>query len=99
MPSKSEPCGLAQMIACSYGTPPIVRAVGGLFDSIKPMENGFTFDSFNAHEMLHAVQYALQMYREGDDFEALADRAARSDFSWRASAGKYIEMYDNLLKS
>ena len=56
MPSKSEPCGLAQMIACSYATVPIVRAVGGLYDSIKSYpatdSNGFTFDNYNAHDFL-----------------------------------------------
>ncbi len=98
MPSKSEPCGLAQMIACSYGTPPIVRAVGGLRDSIHPLENGFTFEDFNAHRMLETLVSAIEMYRSGDAFDALADRAIKSDFSWRRSAGEYLNMYDNLAK-
>ena len=98
MPSKSEPCGLAQMIACSYGTLPLVRAVGGLKDSIHPMENGFSFHDFNAHMMLDVLLGALKMYREGKPFDALADRAKKSDFSWQRSAGEYLNMYDNLVK-
>lgn len=98
MPSKSEPCGLAQMIACSYGTLPIVRSVGGLADSIHSMENGFVFENFNAHEMLSVLLGALRMYQRKNEFDALADGAKRADFSWEASAEKYLEMYDNLLK-
>ena len=98
MPSKSEPCGLAQMIACSYGTLPLVRAVGGLRDSIKPMENGFVFEDFNAHRMLEALMEALETYRSGEPFDMLADQAKKSDFSWQRSAGEYLNMYDNLVK-
>lgn len=98
MPSKSEPCGLAQMIACSYGTLPLVRAVGGLYDSIKPFENGFVFYDFNAHQMLDSLLEALRMYRDGEAFETLADKAKISDFSWQRSAGEYLDMYDNLVK-
>ncbi len=97
MPSKSEPCGLAQMIACSYGTVPIVHAVGGLADSIHSMENGLTFDAFDTEKMLEALFESLRLYRCGDAFDMLADRAKKSDFSWQASAQKYLEMYDNLV--
>ncbi len=98
MPSKSEPCGLAQMIACSYGAVPVVHAVGGLADSIHPMQNGLTFEDFNAQQMLFALKEALRLYHSGADFDALADRAKKSDFSWQASAKKYLEAYDNLLR-
>ena len=102
MPSKSEPCGLAQMIACSYGTVPVVRAVGGLFDSIKPYgfegENGFTFDNYNAHELLFTVKKALDLYRNKDEWAALAMKAKKSDFSWKVSADKYMQIYNKLLK-
>ncbi len=98
MPSKSEPCGLAQMIACSYGTLPLVRSVGGLHDSILPLKNGFTFNDFNAHQMLDSLLSAVKMYRDGKEFDALADRAKKSDFSWQRSAGEYLVMYDNLIK-
>ena len=102
MPSRSEPCGLAQMIACSYGTVPVVRAVGGLFDSIKPYgsegENGFTFDNYNAHELLFTVKRALDVYRDKDAWSALVMKAKTSDFSWRISAEKYMKIYKKLLE-
>ncbi len=97
MPSKSEPCGLAQMIACSYGTIPVVRAVGGLYDSIKPNQNGFTFDNYNAHELLFTLKNALNLYHNDGEWDALTQRAITTDFSWNNSAVKYIELYNNLL--
>ena len=101
MPSKSEPCGLAQMICCSYGTLPIVRAVGGLYDSIIPYgedgANGFRFNDYNAHDMLHAIECALSVYKNKDEWAALRKNAINSDFTWKRSALKYIEIYKNLL--
>ncbi len=97
MPSKSEPCGLAQMISCSYGTVPVVRAVGGLFDSIKPGKNGFTFDNYNAHDLLFTLKNAFELYHNKAEWDALTQRAINSDFSWNSSAVKYIELYNNLL--
>ncbi len=101
MPSKSEPCGLAQMIACSYGTIPIVRAVGGLYDSIIPYgaknSNGFVFNNFNAHELLFKVKDALHLYTDKEkEWCKLVRRAMRSDFSWKNSAEKYLEIYNKL---
>ncbi len=102
MPSKSEPCGLAQMIATSYGTVPVVRSVGGLYDSIRPYgtenSNGFRFDNYNAHELLFTVKQALSLYREEDKWDALVRRAKLSDFSWSHSAAEYLDMYRNLLR-
>lgn len=102
MPSKSEPCGLAQMIACSYGAVPIVRSVGGLFDSIKPYGteggNGFRFDNYNAHELLFTVKEALALYENKEKWQELVASAKASDFSWNNSAAKYIAIYNNLLK-
>lgn len=102
MPSKSEPCGLAQMIACAYGTVPIVRSVGGLYDSIKSYgeerSNGFRFDNYNAHELLFAVKRAIELYKNKDEWQALTARAMESDFTWDRSAAKYIEVYENLMK-
>lgn len=100
MPSKSEPCGLAQMICCSYGTIPVVRSVGGLYDSIIPYgaegSNGFRFDNYNAHEMLGAIKTALQVYADGEEWKRLRKRATDSDFTWKKSAEKYLEIYNNL---
>ena len=102
MPSKSEPCGLAQMIACSYGTVPVVRAVGGLYDSIKPYgsdgENGFTFDNYNAHELLFTVKKALDVYQNKAEWQRLVMKAKCSDFSWDISAEKYVKIYKKLLE-
>lgn len=101
MPSKSEPCGLAQMIACSYGTVPIVRAVGGLYDSIIPYgsdnSNGFTFDNYNAHELLFTLKKALAIYKEEEKWDSLVMKAKCADFSWSVSASKYMEIYNKLL--
>jgi starch synthase len=100
MPSKSEPCGLAQMIACSYGTIPVVRAVGGLYDSITPYgkegANGFTFNNYNAHELLFTLKEALALYEKKDEWSALRKSAINTDFSWNKSAAKYIELYNVL---
>ena len=100
MPSKSEPCGLAQMIACSYGTIPVVRAVGGLYDSIKPYgqegANGFTFNNYNAHELLFTLKNALALYENKDEWAALRKSAINTDFSWNKSAAKYLELYNVL---
>lgn len=101
MPSKSEPCGLAQMIACSYGTVPIVRAVGGLYDSIIPYNkencNGFNFNNYNAHDLLFTVKNALSIYSDKEEWARLRKNAISSDFSWNVSAEKYIKLYKNLL--
>ncbi len=101
MPSKSEPCGLAQMIACSYGTVPVVRSVGGLYDTIKPYgaegANGFRFDNYNAHELLFTLKAALQVYSDKKLWNKLSSSAKNSDFSWDNSAKEYIAIYNNLI--
>ena len=100
MPSKSEPCGLAQMIACSYATIPIVRAVGGLYDSIKSYpasdSNGFTFDNYNAHDFLFKIYEALELYKNTTEWDKLTLRAIKSDFTWNKSALKYTEIYSKI---
>lgn len=102
MPSKSEPCGLAQMICCSYGTVPVVRAVGGLYDSIKPYgtegANGFTFDNYNAHELLFTTKRALDLYKDKNEWDKLVAQAKKSDFSWKKSAKSYVRIYTKLLE-
>ena len=102
MPSKSEPCGLAQMIACAYGTLPVVRGVGGLFDSIVPYPadgaNGFMFYQFNAHEMLFTIKDALRLMRlEPDTWHRLTGQAMATDFTWKSSAQKYIDLYTQII--
>ena len=101
MPSKSEPCGLSQMVALRYGTVPIVRETGGLRDSITDSGdgegNGFTFKSYNAHDMLDAIRRALTVYYNGN-WDELTLRALECDFSWGRSANTYIKLYKALLK-
>lgn len=98
MPSKSEPCGLSQMIACRYGTIPVVRETGGLKDSIKPLENGFTFTNYNAHDMMFVVREAIASYKNKEEWAKLMYRAATTDFSWNQSAKQYEALYFDMLK-
>ena len=103
MPSKSEPCGLAQMMACSYGTLPVVRRVGGLADTIIPYpsteSNGFGFSHFNAHELLFSIKDALSLYENKADWQKMVKRAMKTDFSWSKSAKIYLDTYNKLTKS
>lgn len=100
MPSKSEPCGLAQMIACSYGTIPIVRSVGGLSDTILPYGEsggcGFRFDNYNAHELLFAMKRALLVYADRRAFTNLRRVAKGKSFTWENSAKEYLSIYKTL---
>jgi starch synthase len=98
MPSKSEPCGLSQMIACRYATIPVVRETGGLFDSIKPLENGYTFTHYNAHDMLYVIRQAIANYKNKEEWHKLMYRAATTDFSWNHSAKEYEKLYIDMLK-
>ncbi len=104
MPSLFEPCGLSQLMSLRYGTLPIVRETGGLKDTVLPyneFENsgtGFTFTNYNAHEMMHSIRYAEQIfYDRKREWNKMVDRAMQADFSWKVSAGKYQEMYDWLI--
>ena len=102
MPSKSEPCGLSQMVALRYGTIPIVRETGGLRDSVTDSGdnegNGFVFSSYNAHDMLHAIRRAVDGYQDKKGWAILVKRAMDSDNSWGKSANDYIRMYKEVLK-
>lgn len=103
MPSKSEPCGLAQMISMTYGTIPIVHTVGGLKDTVQPFKettaegNGITFNSYNAHDMLDAIRRSLEIYSNENNMRQLKKNAMNTDFSWGKSADKYIELYKSVL--
>ena len=102
MPSKSEPCGLAQMVAARYGTLPVVRETGGLKDSIIDCGNeggfGFTFKTYNADDMLAAIDRALGAYANKPDLKLLRERCMTEDFTWGRSANTYIRMYKEMLK-
>ena len=100
MPSKSEPCGLSQMIASRYGTVAIVRETGGLRDSIQPYGaggNGFTFHDYNAYDMLYVINEALGVYHNKEAWSALQKKAMETDFSWAKSAQYYIGLYLGML--
>ena len=103
MPSKSEPCGLSQMIAMRYGTVPIVRETGGLKDTVQPYEawrdagNGFTFANYSSSDMLHVIREAVYLYKDYPDaFSRLRKRAMKCDFSWARSAKEYLRIYANV---
>lgn len=103
MPSKSEPCGLSQLFALRYGSVPIVRATGGLKDTVLDSGilgegNGFVFEDYNAHEMLHAIRRALDGYADAEGWAILRKRAMECDFSWGRSANDYIKLYKQLIK-
>ncbi len=97
MPSKSEPCGLSQMIASRYATVPIVRETGGLYDSIKPGTNGYTFANYNAHDMLYVIRQALNDYKDKENWKKLMYRVITTDFSWSKSAKEYEALYLSML--
>ena len=103
MPSKSEPCGLSQMVALRYGTIPIVRETGGLRASVTDSGdgegNGFVFSSYNAHDMLNAIRRAVEGYSDKKGWPILVKRAMESDNSWGKSANDYIKMYKEILKA
>lgn len=103
MPSKSEPCGLSQMIASRYGTVPIVRECGGLADTIHAYNeedgtgNGFSFANYNAHDMMNVIGYALNLYLDHSKWSNLVKNVMNVDFSWNVSAKKYIDIYNSLM--
>ncbi|MDR1885512.1 MAG: glycogen synthase [Synergistaceae bacterium] len=103
MPSRSEPCGLAQMAAMRYGSVPIVRMTGGLRDTIVDCGdgagNGFTFVSYSADDMLEACRRARMMFMDRPAWNMLARRAMRCNHGWGKPAKEYLEMYRDAVKS
>ena len=105
MPSLFEPCGLSQMIAMRYGSLPVVRQTGGLADTVKAYNkydgsgNGFGFANINAHELLYTVKDALELYEaEPAAWAKLVETAMAEEYSWAASAAKYLELYQEIVK-
>jgi starch synthase len=99
MPSKFEPCGLAQLISLQYKTVPIVRETGGLKDTVTPFNgvtmegNGFSFANYNAHDLLAVLRYALAVYHDPEKWAALIRNVNQSQFSWKESAHAYADLY------
>lgn len=102
MPSVFEPCGLAQMIACRYGAIPLVRATGGLADSIKdfsnPDGNGYVFQNIDAYEMLAKLKSALHDFEDKELWMKQVTKVMHCDFGWTQSAKKYVSLYNEFLK-
>ncbi|MDD5217552.1 MAG: glycogen synthase GlgA [Candidatus Omnitrophica bacterium] len=100
VPSYYEPCGLAQMIALRYGTIPIVRGVGGLADTIQEFDpktekgNGFTFQDYTSVALLGSVKRAFEIYKDKKSWRAIVRNAMQCDYSWAASAKKFLQLYD-----
>lgn len=104
MPSLYEPCGLNQMYSLHYGTLPIVRATGGLADTVEDLDGkpksgtGFVFEKYSSTEMMKAIKRAIAAFKKKDIWSAAMERAMKKDFSWDASARKYIDLYREILK-
>jgi len=101
MPSAFEPCGLSQLIALRYGTIPVVRATGGLADTIVDTDEssegyGFVFNEFSASALLEAVYRAIKAYRDTKRWRNIVEKAMRQDFSWTRSAQTYQTLYESL---
>lgn len=103
MPSKYEPCGLNQMYSLKYGAIPVVRATGGLDDTIKEFNpetgkgTGFKFNAYSSMELVKAVKRAVYIYRNKLLWEKLVKNAMKQDFSWQKSAYKFEEVYKKAL--
>ena len=103
MPSIYEPCGIGQLIALRYGTVPVVRATGGLRDTIQPYNkytgegNGYIFENINAHDMAYVIKQALGDYRDKSVWNHLVENAMNSDYSWKNSAKEYINLFSRLV--
>ena len=102
MPSNYEPCGIGQLIAMRYGAVPVVRATGGLKDTVQQYDkytakgNGFVFENYNAHEMMFALKRAIAAYDNYEIWRKIQDNAVNSDYSWSNSAKEYKALYEKL---
>jgi starch synthase len=104
MPSRYEPCGLTQMYSLRYGTPPVVRATGGLVDTVDPFDGaeggtGFLFDHADGTGMMWALDQALGAFADRSSWERLMRRGMARDFSWERSARGYVELYRRAIQN
>jgi starch synthase len=95
MPSRFEPCGLGQMIAMRYGTVPVVRATGGLADTVNS-KVGFMFKEFSADELNITLQAVLKVFANEKKWQQLQKSCMQQDFSWNKSAKEYLRLYRKL---
>jgi len=102
MPSRYEPCGLNQIYSLKYGTVPVVRATGGLDDTIEPWDprsgkgTGFKFSEYNGESLLLTIKHALQAFRDRHSWQQLMRNGMNKDFSWNASAKDYVRIYEKV---
>ena len=103
MPSRSEPCGLSQLFAMHFGTIPVVRATGGLNDTVKPYNpetgegKGFTFQSYNGEDFMDAVNRAIDLYtNDREAWNKLARNDMDLDVSWKTPALSYMDMFEKV---
>jgi len=102
IPSRYEPCGLTQMYSLRYGTIPVVRATGGLDDTIQEYDpergtgNGFKFQEYSSAALLGSLEKALEIYRKKDGWRDLMQKAMACDFSWEMSAREYLRLYQRI---
>lgn len=103
MPSRFEPCGLGQLISLRYGTPPIVRATGGLKDTVRdvqdPSGTGFLFEAYETAALIETLDRARQLFARPADYRAVQRRGMAEDFSWGASADAYARVYHEVLRA
>jgi len=103
MPSKYEPCGLNQIYSLKYGTIPIVRATGGLDDTIQDYDpktgdgNGFKFKEYSSQVLLAKMKESAKIFSNKKEWKKLVQKAMQQDFSWERSAKRYVELYERLL--
>jgi starch synthase len=103
IPSRYEPCGLTQMYALKYGTVPIVRATGGLDDTIVPFDhktgegNGFKFIAYEPNAFLEAIRKAIDLFRDPKAWQSLMANGMKADFSWERSAQQYRTLYESFM--
>lgn len=103
MPSRFEPCGLGQMISMKYGTVPLVRKTGGLADTVENLSpdgkkgTGFVFENYKSEDLLFTLKRAAEAFRQPKLWADLVQRGMKQDFSWDASAGKYLQLYGDIL--
>ena len=102
MPSQYEPCGIGQLIALRYGSIPIVRATGGLKDTVEAYNNytqtgnGYSFNNYNAHELLFSIKRAIDGITDTSKRIHLIENGMTADYSWEESAKQYKELYNSL---
>lgn len=99
MPSRFEPCGLGQMFAMRYGTVPVVRATGGLADTVFEGENGFTFTDFDPAGLRAAIRRACEAFGDVSQWRSLIEAGMAADHSWNRSAAKYVALYKAAVQS